>query len=127
MAYAKIENGAVIYPPHNDGNRINVHLDPEWLAEHGYVDMTEEQIAQYTNPAVPVQTVFTKLQIRRAMRALEMEPILDAILASNATFAADWADAQEIDLADPVFSTAIAAAGITQEQIEAVKIKILEG
>ncbi len=126
MAYAKIENGAVIYPPHNDGNRINVHLDVGWLAEHGYVDMTEEQIAQYPVTS-PAQSVFTKLQIRRAMRALEMEPILDAILASNATFAADWADAQEIDLADPVFSTAITAAGITPEQINTVKIKILEG
>lgn len=126
MPYAKIENGVVVYPPHNDGNRINVHLDLEWLAEHGYIDMTEEQIAQYP-VAAPVQNIFTKLQIRRAMRALEMEPILDAILASNATFAADWADTQEIDLNDPVFAAAITAAGITSEQINTVKIKILEG
>lgn len=127
MAYARIENGTVSFPPHNDGNRINVHLDPEWLAEHGYVDMTEEEIAQYAVPGVPVQSIFTKLQIRRAMRALEMEPVLDAILAGNATFAADWADAQEIDLTDPVFASAIAAAGITEEQIAAIKTKILEG
>jgi len=104
-----------------------VHLDPEWLAANGYVDMADEEIAQYSTTTTMVQTVFTKLQIRRAMRALEMEPVLDAILAGNATFAADWADAQEIDLADPVFASAIAAAGITAEQIDAVKTKILEG
>ena len=126
MSYAKIVNGAIVYPPHNDGNRINVHLDPEWLADHGYSDMSDEELAQYTTAAVPAQTIFTKLQIRRAMRALEMEPVLDAILESNATFAADWADAQEIDLADPVFASAVAA-GITEEQIAAIKTKILEG
>ncbi len=127
MPYAKIVNGAIVYPPHNDGNRINVHLDSEWLSANGYTDMTEEEIAQYAASAISVQAIFTKLQIRRAMRALEMEPILDAILASNVTFAADWADAQEIDLSDPVFASAIAAAGITEEQIAAVKTKILEG
>ncbi len=127
MSYAKIENGVAVFPPHNDGNRINVHLDPAWLAEHGYVNMTEEEIAQYAPSSEPVQNIFTKLQIRRAMRALEMESVLDAILAGNATFAVDWADAQEIDLADPVFASAITAAGITEEQIAAVKNKILEG
>ena len=89
--------------------------------------MTEEELAQYASFSEPVQNIFTKLQIRRAMRALEMEPVLDAILAGNATFAADWGDAQEIDLSDPVVSAAIAAAGITEEQINAVKTKILEG
>lgn len=127
MSYAKIENGVVIYPPHNDGNRINVHIDPDWLAENGYTDMTDEEIAQYATSSAAEQTVFTKLQIRRAMRALEMEPILDAILESSTTFSSDWTDAQEIDLADPVFASAIAAAGITEEQIAAVKTKILEG
>ncbi len=127
MPYAKIENGVAVFPPHNDGNKINVHLDEPWLVEHGYVNMTEEELEPYTNLAIPVRTVFTKLQIRRAMRALEMESVLDAILAGNATFAADWGDAQEIDLSDPVVSAAIAAAGITEEQINVVKTKILKG
>ena len=127
MSYAKIENGVAVFPPHNDGNKINVHLDEPWLVEHGYVNMTEEELAQYASSSEPVQNIFTKLQIRRAMRALEMEPVLDAILSGNATFAADWGDAQEIDLSDPVVSAAIAAAGITEEQINAVKTKILEG
>lgn len=123
MAYAKIVNGQLVYPPHNDGGRVNVHLDAAWLAEHGYSEMTDGEIAQYATG----QTVFTKLQIRRAMRALGMEETLNSILSSDATFSADWADAQEIDLADPVFISAIEAAGITSEQIESVKTKILEG
>lgn len=127
MAYKKLVDGILIDPPHNDGNKINVDKDADWLAENGYTDMTDEQIAQYATSAASTQTVFTKLQIRRAMRAIGMEETLNAILASDATFAADWADAQEIDLADSVFSAAIAAAGITEEQIAAVKTKILEG
>ncbi len=44
MAYAKIVDRQIVYPPHNDGNKINVHLDPDWLAEHGYIDMTAEKL-----------------------------------------------------------------------------------
>lgn len=45
MPYAKFENKAVIYPPHNDGNQINVHLNPAWLADNGYTLKTPEEIA----------------------------------------------------------------------------------
>ena len=36
--YAKIISGKVVYPPKNDGNRVNVNLDNAWLAEHGFTD-----------------------------------------------------------------------------------------
>lgn len=62
-----------------------------------------------------VNTKFTKLQIRRAMRAQGQEAALDALLASNATFAADWADAQEIDLNDEV----------TQQALQSVNIDVM--
>ena len=127
MPYAKIENGALIYPPHNADNRINVHLNPDWLADNGYTDMAEEEIAQYAAASAPVQTVFTKLQIRRAMRALGIESTLDTILASDSTVAADWSDAQEIDLNDSVFRNAITAAGLTDEQVAEITSKIMEG
>ena len=45
IMYAKIENGKVVFPPHNDGNHYNVHLCRQWLEEHGYTDMTPEEIA----------------------------------------------------------------------------------
>lgn len=118
--YAKIENGKVVFPPHNDGNHYNVHLDPAWLAEHGYSDMTEEELAPYL-PQPTEQTVFSKLAIRRAMRTLGIESKLDALLNASDTFRADWTDAQEIDLADPVLASALAMGGITDEEIENIK------
>jgi hypothetical protein len=42
--------------------------------------------------------IFTKLQIRRACRALGLEEKLNTLLQSNEIFAADWTDAQDIDL-----------------------------
>jgi len=48
MAWKKInEDGTLSDPPHNSGNKINVHLDADWLAKNGYTDMTDEQIAAY--------------------------------------------------------------------------------
>lgn len=121
--YAKIENGKIVFPPHNDGNHINVDLDPIWLAEHGFRDMTEEELAPY-QPKPPEQTVFTKLAIRRAMRALGIEGKLDALLNASSVFRADWTDAVEIDLADPVLLRALASGGLTEYEIEQVKVTI---
>ena len=94
--------------------KFNPALDPEWREENGY---TIEK---------PDRTVYTKLKIRRAMRALGMEDALDALIASSSVFAHDWADAQEIDLADPVMVQAMAAGGVTEEEIEAIRRKIEE-
>jgi len=118
--YAKIEDGKIVLPPHNDGDRYNVHLDPAWLAEHGFRDMTEEELAPY-RPKPPEQTVFSKLAVRRAMRSLGIEAKLDALLNASDTFRADWTDAQEIDLADPVLASALAIGGITDEEIAQIR------
>jgi len=118
--YAKIENGKIVLPPHNDGDHYNVHLDPAWLAEHGFRDMTEEELAPY-RPKPPEQTVFSKLAVRRAMRSLGIEAKLDALLNASDTFRADWTDAQEIDLADPVLASALAIGGITDEEIAQIR------
>ncbi len=66
-------------------------------------------------------TKFTKLQIRRAMRELSIESTLDALLNSDATFRADWLDAQEIDLADPLTVQALSSVSV---DIDAVKLQI---
>lgn len=47
MPYAKFENGVVIYPPHNDGNCVNVHLCEEYCEAHGFTLKTPEEIAAY--------------------------------------------------------------------------------
>lgn len=123
--YAKIEDGKIILPPHNDGNRYNVHLDPAWLAEHGFRDMSEEELAPY-RPQPEPQTVFTKLAIRRAMRTLGIEAKLDTLLNASDTFRADWTDAQDIDLADPVLAAALQTGGITSEEIGQIR-SIIDG
>ena len=123
--YAKIENGKVIFPPHNDGNRMNVHLDPAWLSEHGFTDRTEEEIASY-RPEPPEQTVFSKLAVRRAMRGLGIESKLNALLESSDIFRADWTDAQEIDLADPVLAAALQMGGISEDEIQQIRT-VIEG
>ena len=121
--YAKIEDGKVVFPPHNDGDHYNVHLDPVWLSEHGFIDMSEEEIAPYL-PKPTEQTVFSKLAIRRAMRTLGIEAKLDALLNASDTFRSDWTDAQEIDLADSVLLEALQGGGLTEEEIERIKTAI---
>lgn len=123
--YAKIENGNIIFPPHNDGNHFNVHLDPEWLADHGFTDMSEEDLAPHRLNST-TQTVFSKLAIRRAMRSLGIESKLDTLLNSSDTFRADWTDAQNIDLDDSVLITALQTGGISAEEIEQIKALITE-
>jgi len=124
--FAKLdEAGNIVRPPHNDGNRMNVHRDPEWLAEHGFEERSPEWFKEHTPPPPP-RTVFTKLEIRRAMRYLGIEAKLDALLEASPTFAADWRDAQEIDLADPVLLEALAAGEISETEIGAIKRRIEE-
>lgn len=64
---------------------------------------------------------YSKLQIRRVCRDLGIEYKLNGILNSNSLFAADWQDAQEIDLSDPVLLEALAAGTFTAADIENIK------
>lgn len=104
------------------GWKFNPEADAEWREANGYTFDHDPRPA--TEP-VP-RTVFTKLKIRRAMRSLGIEAKLDALLSASATFAADWADAQEIDLADPVLVEALTAGSITAEEIAAIR-ETIEG
>ena len=91
----------------------------------GYRAMTGEEVAaaqaETARTAALERTVFTKLQIRRAMRSLGLEATLDALLDSDAVFKTDWTDALEIDLSDRATVQALAASAI---DIAAVKLKI---
>jgi hypothetical protein len=85
------------------------------------VDVTPEEL-------ILEQSVFLKLDIRRAMRAMPLpkgtqEDVLDAILSKSAIFAKDWSDATDINLDDPMVKQALAGAGL---DINAIKLKILE-
>jgi hypothetical protein len=71
-------------------------------------------------PTVPATTL-SKLGLRRALRARGLESTLDAMLASSAQAAADWADATELRIGDPMLAQMLpafqAAAGLTDQQI----------
>lgn len=124
------ELGAVIAVRDEQGNitgwKFNPAEDAEWREANGYTYETNPVPPPPPPPQPepepqPPQTVFTKLKIRRAMRSLGIEAKLDALLAASATFAADWADAQEIDLADQVLVEALTAGSITPSEIEAIR------
>jgi hypothetical protein len=89
------------------------------IAEHFNIEVIETPEATAEQLAL-AQNIFTKLQIRRAMRVIGNEAILDGLL-TNEAFKKDWADAVEIDLSDPMTAAALAS---VQVDINAVKLQI---
>ena len=102
---------------------MNPAADAEWREANGYVYDTKPIPPP---PPPEPRTIYTKLQIRRAMRSLGIEEKLNRLLEASQTFAADWYDAQEINLGDPVLIEALEAGSITQEEIEAIRHAIDE-
>lgn len=72
-----------------------------------------------------IPKIYSKLSIRRACRKLNLESKLDTLLSSNATFKADWDDANEIDLNDNVTSQALRTNAFTDDEYDSI-IGVLE-
>lgn len=106
--------------------KMNPGADVEWREANGYI-YDHNPVPPPPAPEPEPEHVFTKLKIRRAMRTLGIEGKLNTLLAASETFANDWADAQEIDLADPVLVSALALGSVTQEEIEAIRRVIMNG
>jgi len=119
----KIVNGKIVFPPVNTDGIVNVYRNAAWLAKNGFHELSPAEIAEAAVPRQAEQ-IFTKLQIRRALRALNMEGILDAVLSTGGSAARDWQDAQEINLDDDVFKNALAQFGVTEAQIQQIKQQI---
>ena len=106
---------------YDDGREQEVSNDQDlllqWLAA-GNVPEEVPYVAPPPATPIPTPAVYSKLAIRRAMRALGTEAQLDALLDASPMFRADWTDATEIDLADPVLAQALAGAEI---DVDAVK------
>lgn len=94
--------------------------DQEIEARYSEVDVTDFEIT------IPYGK-YTKLQIRRACRALGIESKLNDLLSSDAIFAADWSDAQEIDLQDEILKQALMQGNFTQTDIQQIKDVISNG
>lgn len=90
------------------------------IPENGIIVFPEETPEQI----ILNRTIFSKLDIRRAMRVLGQEEILDGILASSPIFLKDWTDADNgINLNDVYVVQALESANIN---INNIKLKILE-
>lgn len=127
--WLKEENGKLIPPPVNyrtaDGWIMNFNRNPDAMFRHGWRDLEAEEIMEWDlahpHPTPPERTIYTKLAIRLAMRELGIEEKLDALLNASAQFMADWQDAQDIDLSDPVLISALLNGSITSEEITQIK------
>lgn len=85
MTYAKIENGSVVYPPRNDGNRFNVDKDEQWLADHGFTQMTAEELANAIQSVKNLDTV--------------KEQTYQELWSNYKTFQQKYVDAEDLTLA----------------------------
>lgn len=117
-------------------NSINVfktdkECDPKLLYKDSInriYQKTEEQRKVYDDSLLVKEAVkeniFTQMSIREAMKALEVEYVLDNILSSNTDFKKQWDEAKFIDL--KYSSTVEAIKDISEEMINQIKIKIYE-
>lgn len=136
MSYLKIYQNKIIEAPYKverNGYIIygyNKENNEAMLFEDGYAkfpksasnyEIKNGQIVEKEPVPPEPQTLFTKLQIRRAMRQLGIEDQLNAILSGNFQFQTDWNDAQDIDLNDSLIQDAIQEGIITQEMIDAIR------
>lgn len=103
-------NGAFLPKDNNGTDAWNTYA--AWLAAGNTPDA-------YVPPVAPERTTFTKLAIRRACRRLNVEAQLNALIAASPEFASDWADAQEINLSDPVLVSALTQATLDVPAIKA--------
>lgn len=85
----------------------------------------EEQIEITPIETEQTQTVYSKLKIRRALRSLGKEELLDnALKFRNTVFAKDWADSNEIDLDDDIFKAALKKFEISEDLLKLVLEKL---
>lgn len=61
----KIVNGKLVFPPTNDGNKLNVYKNPEWLKDHGFHELTQEELASIKHE--PKAIKLSKLSIIEAL------------------------------------------------------------
>lgn len=135
MFYLKIDQNKIVEAPYTierNGKVIYGYNKPNneaMLFEDGYAkfpksadnyEIKNGQIVE-KEPTPYVKNIFTKLEIRRAMRQLGIEDQLNTILNENPQFKIDWDDAQEINLNDPLIQNAIKEGIISQELIERLR------
>jgi len=115
-------NGKIVYGYNQETNEPMLIADGFIKFPKTYADY-EVKRGQIVEKEIisPEYSIFTKLQIRRAMRQLGIEDQLDNILENNPQFKKEWDDCIEVDLNDQMIKDAINAGLITQEVIDQIK------
>lgn len=142
MSYLKIKNDIIIQAPEifqKNGYTIigyNTKTNQEMLFSDGYAYfeypkeyyiIKDNKIIinpdhQHIDPDPIIQSnVFTKRQIRLALRKLNKESLLNEILASDQLIQLDWTEAQDIDLELDQTKNILNKFHITNEQIKLLK------
>lgn len=139
--YLKIENNQIVEAPETivkNGYTIygyNSEDNEAMLIQDGYTaypknayayEIKDGKIVEKQPQPIPQKTIFTKLQIRRACRALQLQQKLELLLSYNEHFYRDWTDAQQIDFNDELIQQAIQTGIFTAEEIQSIKDAINE-
>ena len=107
-------NGTTI-PPASNGTDA-------WIAYQAWLDAGNTTAPYVSPPPAPIR--YDKLELRRAMQRLGIEPQLDALLDGSVMFKREWLDAPYINLDDPVL---IAALSTVQIDVAAVIAEVAKG
>ena len=115
------KNGKTFVPPMRTADTAiyNPTVDQMLAAGYAWVEPAPA-------PKPAPRAVYTKLEIRNAMRELGIEAKLDALIRASPKFETEWREAQEIDLAYPTLRQALATGGVTREEVAAIRRKIAE-
>lgn len=136
MSYLKIVDGKIVEAPkyiiRGDLQIFGYNRNADLMQQDGYTyypkkavfyQIKDDVIVQkkVEQPIVEKKRNYSKLEIRRACRALNLQDKLNKLINADEQFAADWADATQIDLNDVMFIKAIEVRLFEQQQIDAVK------
>ena len=114
------KDGKTIYGYNKDNNIAMLTKDGYSAFDYpaGYYTIVNNQIIPRPITPPEPKTTFTKLQIRRAMRKLNKEYLLDMCLSTSIQFNREWSDAIEIDVTDPMIQQAIVVGIISQQDYD---------
>lgn len=125
--FKKLENGSTLIGYNNPSNKKMLYRD-------GYIEYTGNMPLYclslkdgviVENP-IQVKTLkFTKLKIRRVLRKLNLEHVLNKLLSSNEIFTNDWNDSIDICINDEVFYNGFKSMGLSDATLNNIIKKLM--
>jgi len=103
--YAKLENGQIVFPPRNEQNVMNCHLNKAWLDEHGFDEHDEAWFAEHAPVAPELPHRYSTLKLHDAVGHERWKQILSTLSEEAQT---RLALAQELSTEDVQFAETLA-------------------